>query len=583
MNIKKLKFLEKLLTKYNHDEVYFSYEKEELNPKIGEVAISVKDDCYHIYTNKGEAKYEEYNFKDEEMVLLYIACLFKEDKNLYKEITNFIDDKENQTLMTDFYELTMAQTYFNEGKKDEKVYFDIFFRKNPFKSGYTMSGGLDETIKYIENFRFTESDIEYLQSLGKFNDEFLDYLKDLEFKGDIYGIPDGTAVFPNEPVLTVETDIITAQILETALLANFNHGSLVTTAAKRITSEANNNGKPIPVMEFGARRARGIDSAIEASKNAYIGGCCGTSNTKAGKKYGIPVLGTMAHSLVTESENEYEAFLGYAKSNPDNCIFLVDTYDTIKSGIPNAIRVANEYLKPNGFPFKGIRIDSGDLAYLSKEARKMLDEAGYHEATICLSNGLNEHSIRDLLKQGAVIDSIGAGDNIAAPNERIGGVYKLVAVEKDDKANPRIKVSNDSIKTINPGSKRVYRFYDKETGYALGDVITLAEEEIEKNRYTLVHPVETWKKTELKNYEVRPLLVPIFKNGELVYNDPTLKEKQTYCQKEFETLYPEVRRISKPAEYYVDLSEKLRKLKNELIKYHQEEVTKEAHQFIKKM
>jgi len=570
MNIKKLKFLEKLLTKYNHDEVYFSYEKEELNPKIGEVAISVKDDCYHIYTNKGEAKYEEYNFKDEEMVLLYIACLFKEDKNLYKEITNFIDDKENQTLMTDFYELTMAQTYFNEGKKDEKVYFDIFFRKNPFKSGYTMSGGLDETIKYIENFRFTESDIEYLQSLGKFNDEFLDYLKDLEFKGDIYGIPDGTAVFPNEPVLTVETDIITAQILETALLANFNHGSLVTTAAKRITSEANNNGKPIPVMEFGARRARGIDSAIEASKNAYIGGCCGTSNTKAGKKYGIPVLGTMAHSLVTESENEYEAFLGYAKSNPDNCIFLVDTYDTIKSGIPNAIRVANEYLKPNGFPFKGIRIDSGDLAYLSKEARKMLDAEGFKDADICASNDLDEHIIADLKKQGAKITSWGVGTHLITSKDcpSFGGVYKLAAIKKEGKIIQKIKLSEDRIKITNPGDKQVFRFYDKETGKIRADMIGYSNETYKTNQnVTLFDPIDTWKKTELKanTYTVKELLKPIFINGKCVYETHSVMNIRSYCTNEKETLSDENKRFLNPHKVHVDLSQDLWETKNKMI------------------
>ena len=471
---------------------------------------------------------------------------------------------ENKTLMTDFYELTMAQTYFNEGKKDEQVYFDVFFRKNPFEGGYTISGGLDETIQYIKNFKFSEEEINYLRSLGKFSDEFLDYLANLKFEGDIFAIPDGTMVFPNEPVLTVKSDAISAQIIETALLTNFNHGSLVTTAAKRITSEA----KGIPVMEFGARRARGMDSAVEASKHAFIGGCLGTSNTYAGMKYGIPVLGTMAHSLVTEADSEYDAFLGYAKSNPDNCIFLVDTYDTLRSGIPNAIRVADEYLKPNGYKFKGIRIDSGDLAYLSSEARKMLDEAGYSDTTICLSNGLDEYTIRDLLSQGAVIDSIGAGDNIAAPKERVGGVYKLVAVSKDDKVEPRIKVSNDSIKTINPGYKKVYRFYDKETGYALGDVISLADEKIAIDKFTLVHPVDTWKKTEINNYDVRELQVPIFENGELVYQIPSLEEKQEYCQKEFESFYPEVRRISRPHEYYVDLTDKLRELKNELISLH---------------
>ena len=474
----------------------------------------------------------------------------------------------NKTLMTDFYELTMAQTYFNENKKDEIVYFDIFFRENPFNGGYLVACGLEETINYINNFKFNDQEINYLRSLNSFSDEFLDYLKGLTFKGDIYSVPDGTVVFPNEPVLTVKADIITAQLLETALLANFNHGSLVATAAKRITKEA---GK-IPVMEFGARRARGIDSAIEASKNAYIGGCCGTSNTYAGMKYDIPVLGTMAHSLVTEADSEYDAFLGYAKSNPNNCVFLVDTFDTLRSGIPNAIKVADEYLKPNGYKFKGIRIDSGDLAYLSKEARKMLDKAGYNEATICLSNGLNEHTINSLLEQGAVIDSIGAGDNIAASKERVGGVYKLAAVEKDNQIIPKLKVSNDTIKTTNPGYKKVYRFYDKETNYALGDVITLYDEEVSDVEYTLVHPQETWKTKHIDNYVKRELLVPIYKNGILIYNLPTLKERQEYCTNEVNTLYEEVTRLTMPHEYYVDLSDKLRELKNNLINEHRNNV-----------
>lgn len=483
----------------------------------------------------------------------------------------------NKTLMTDFYELTMAQTYFNEEKKDEQVYFDIFFRKNPFNGGYTISGGLDETINYINNLHFGEEEINYLRKLEKFSEEFLNYLSTLKFTGDIYAVPDGTVVFPNEPVLTVKADIVTAQILETALLANFNHNSLVTTSAKRITNEAKN----IPVMEFGARRARGIDSAIEASKCAYIGGCIGTSNTYAGMKYDIPVMGTMAHSLVTESKDEYDAFLKYAKSNPDNCVFLVDTYDTLRSGIFNAIRVANKYLTPNGYQLKGIRIDSGDLAYLSKEARKMLDKAGYQDAGICLSNGLDEYTIRDLINQGAKIDSIGVGDNIAASKERVGGVYKLVAVEENGEVKPRIKMSNDSVKTINPGNKKVYRFYAKDTGYALGDVITLYEEEISKDCYTLVHSVETWKKTKLENYNVRSLLIPIFKNGDLVYQDPSLQEKKEYCEKEFETLYPEITRIDRPHEYYVDLSDKLRNLKQELISFHQQEVEEKGKEYVK--
>lgn len=475
---------------------------------------------------------------------------------------------ENKTLMTDFYELTMAQTYFDQGKKDEEVYFDIFFRKNPFNGGYTISGGLEETINYIKNFNFDKEEINYLKSLNQFSEKFLNYLETLKFEGDIYSVPDGTVVFPNETVLTVKAPIITAQLLETALLANFNHASLVTTAAKRITNEAGD----IPVMEFGARRARGIDSAVEASKYAYIGGCCGTSNTLAGMKYNIPVLGTMAHSLVTESNDEYQAFLNYAKSNKDNCVFLVDTYDTLKSGIPNAIKVANDYLKPNGLKFKGVRIDSGDLAYLSKKTRKLLDEAGYTETGICLSNGLNEYTIRDLKLQGAFINSLGVGDNIAASKERVGGVYKLVATIEDNREIPKIKVSNDSIKTINPGHKKVYRFYDKKEGYALGDLLALSDEVIPNDKYTLIHPVETWKQKELTNYQVRDLLVPIFKNGQLVYQTPSIEETKAYCNSEFNTLYEEIKRIDNPHEYYVDLSDRLRNLKEELINTHRKQI-----------
>ena len=473
---------------------------------------------------------------------------------------------ENKTLMTDFYELTMAQTYFLNGKKDEQVYFDVFFRKNPFEGGYTITAGLDNIIDYINNFKITEEDIEYLRSLNYFNEEFLNYLKGLKFNGDLYAIPDGTPVFPNEPIITVKTDLITAQLIETALLTNFNHGSLVTTAAKRITNEA----KDIPVMEFGARRARGIDSAIEASKYAIIGGCVGTSNTFAGKKYGIPVMGTMAHSLVTESDSEYEAFLNYAKTNPNNTVFLVDTYDTLRSGVPNAIKVAKDYLIPNGYEFKGIRIDSGDLAYLSKEARKMLDEAGFPNAKICLSNGLNEYTISELIREGAEIGSLGVGDNISASKERVGGVYKLVAVEKDSKVIPKIKVSNDTEKTINPGYKRVYRFYDKKTGYILGDVVALYDEEINKNRYTLIDPIDNWKRTDIENYDVKELQVPVFKNGELVYEVPSINEIKELCDREFDTLYPEIKRLTKPHKYYVDLSEKLLELKRNMIDEHRE-------------
>ncbi len=469
---------------------------------------------------------------------------------------------ENLTMVIDLYEFTMAKTYFENGEKDKEVCFDVFFRKNPFDGGYTVSGGLDEIIDYIKNFKLTSDDIDFLRDeYGLDNEEFLDYLRNLKFTGDMFSVPNGTIVFPNEPVITIKTKIIEAQLLETAILSYFNHGSLVTTAAKRITNAAGNKA----VMEFGARRARGAQSSVEASKHAYIGGCLGTSNLMAAKKYGIPAMGTMAHSMICDSVDEYSAFLKYAKSNPNNCVFLVDTYDTLRSGIPNAIRVADEYLKPNGLKFKGIRIDSGDLAYLSKEARKMLDDAGYEETQICLSNGLNEYTISSLVNQGAMFDSLGVGDNIAASKERVGGVYKLVSIFDGNKYIPRIKVSNDSVKTINPGYKRVFRFYDNETGYALGDVITLYDEELPKDKYVLISPKEEWKRFEITNYSIRELQVPIYVDGILVYNRPSVLEQKEYCEHEFTTIYPEIKRLENPHEYYVDLSEKLLALKKELI------------------
>lgn len=467
----------------------------------------------------------------------------------------------NKTLMTDFYELTMCQAYFESNKQNDIVYFDVFFRNNPFNGGYAIMGGLEEIIDYILNFKFTKEDIKFLRNQNIFTDKFLNYLKNLKFKGDVYSVIDGTPIFPNEPIITIKCDIIMAQLLETAILASFNHRSLVTTATRRLVNEA----KDIPIMEFGARRARGVDSAIEASKYAFVGGCIGTSNTLAGKKYNIPVMGTMAHSFITEYDNEYEAFLAYAKMFPNNTILLVDTYDTLRSGIPNAIKVAKNYLIPNGYRLKGIRIDSGDLAYLSKEARKLLDKHNMEDVKICLSNGLNEHSIADLIRQGAVIDSIGAGDNIAASKERMNGVYKLVAKESEGKVIPKIKVSNDAIKITNPGYKKLYRFYDKKTNYALGDLIALYNEKIPNDKYTLVDPLENWKKTELINYTVKELQVPIFINGELVYKVPSLNERQKYCKNQINTLYPEITRINKPHGYYVDLSIELLNLKNKLI------------------
>lgn len=468
---------------------------------------------------------------------------------------------ENKTMFTDFYEITMSESYFDQNLQDKIVVFDVFFRKNPFDGGYTIMGGLDETIDYIKNFRITDEDINYLRSVGGFSESHLEYLKRLKFTGDIYAVPDGTPVFPNEPVMTVKARANEAQFIETALLTNFNHAGLVTTATKRIINEA----KGRPVMEFGARRARGIDSSNEASKYAIIGGCVATSNTLAGKKYGLPVSGTMAHSYMEMFPSEYDAFLAYAKTFPDNAVFLVDTYNVLKSGLPNAIKVAKDYLEPNGYRLKGIRIDSGDLAYLSKEARKMLDEAGLTDAKICLSNGLNEYTLNSLFEQGACIDSLGIGDNIAAAKERLGGVYKLVSIMENGKYIPKIKVSEDAIKTINPAYKKVYRFYDKETGYALGDVIALHDEIIDKNEYTLIDPVHNEKTKTIRNYEVRELQVPIFLNGKLVYEQPSIMERQTYCNKEFQTLYPEITRLLNPHGYYVDLSENLLNVKKQMV------------------
>ena len=468
----------------------------------------------------------------------------------------------NLTMMTDFYELTMSQAYFKAGKKDEVAVFDAFFRKNPLGGGYGVMGGVDRIIDFIKNAHFNEEDITYLRSTGQFTEDFLEYLKGFKFTGSISAIPDGTPVFGNEPIVTVKAPIIEAQIIETILLSFLNANICYTTAATRVVEAADGIG----VMEFGARRAMGPEAALEASKCAVIAGCVGTSNVLAGQEYGVPVMGTMAHSLVTEADTEYEAFLNYAKAYPNNCVLLVDTYDVLKSGVPNAIRVAKEYLIPNGYKLKGIRIDSGDLAYLSKEAKKMFVKAGLPDVKICLSNGLNEKTIKALKEQGAVIDSIGLGDNIVLPDKaRVGVVYKNVAVERNGEFVSRIKVSNDAAKAITPGYKKVYRFYDNETGYALGDVIALHEEHIPLDEFTLIDPLNEHNTLTIKNYRVRELQVPIFVDGELVYEDPTIKEKQAYHAEEMKTLYPEVKRSENPHGYYIDLTRKLLELKKALI------------------
>ena len=468
----------------------------------------------------------------------------------------------NLTMMTDLYELTMSQVYFSKGKDKEEAVFDAFFRKNPFDKGYGVMGGVTQIIDYIKNFHFNDDDINYLRDTGLFSEDFLSYLRNLKFTGSIYAIPDGTPVFANEPIVTVKAPIIEAQIIETILLSYLNAGICYTTAAKRVVEAA---GK-IPISEFGARRALGPETAVLASSCAIVGGCASTSNVLAGQEKDIPISGTFAHSYVTSFPTEYEAFIAYADIYPDNCTLLVDTYDVLKSGIPNAIKTA-QYLRNKGHELKAIRIDSGDLAYLSKETRRMFDEAGFPNVKICVSNGLTERTIRSLKEQEAPIDLIGLGDNIVLPDKaRVGCVYKLGAMNINGEYVSKIKASNDSAKAITPGYKRVYRFYDKKTGYALGDVVALYNENIPKDRFTLIDPNNENNTLTIKNYRIRELQVPIYRNGELVYDDPDIVNKRDYCTKEMGTLYPEVKREENPHGYYVDLTRRLLKLKKELIK-----------------
>lgn len=490
-------------------------------------------------------------------------------ENGFGEVT-LKEDESNMTLMTDFYELTMSQVNFDNNEQNDIAYFDGFFRKEPLEAGYGLICGTDSMIEYIKNLHFTDSDIEYLRSTQKFNEDFLEYLRNFKFTGDIWAMPDGTPVFRNEPFITVRGNKIETKIIETALLSIYNSQIAYITAARKIVESANGidvliedekTQKLIPIMEFGARRAYGCNAAIDASKCAVIAGCAGTSNTKAAKKYGLTAMGTMAHSCVMEANSEYESFQKYAKSFPNKPLFLVDTFDTLKSGIPNAIKVCKEL----GIELGGIRIDSGDLAYLSKEAKKLMKKE-FPNAIICLSNGLNAKSIESLKQQGAIIDTIGCGDNIASPDKRVGAVYKICATEENGKIIEKIKVSEDKFKTTNPGLKKVWRFYDKKTGYALGDIIAKHDEVIPLDKYTFVNHEDILQTKDIENYVVRELQVPIFKNGELVYQEPSLQEKRFYCDKEMNSLYPEVRRAEKPHKYIVDLSNELRILRDELIR-----------------
>lgn len=416
-------------------------------------------------------------------------------------------------LVADFYEYTMANGYFNKNMQDRIAYFDVFFRKVPDEGGYAIVAGLEQIINYIRNLSFDEEDISYLRKQNKFSEEFLNYLENFRFTGDIWAIPEGTVVFPNEPLITVKAPIIQAQLLETMLLLTTNHQSLIATKTSRIVKEAQGR----PVMEFGARRAHGINAAVEGARAAIIGGAVGTSCTLSAKEFNVPASGTMAHSWIQSFDSEYEAFKAYAELYPDDCTFLIDTYNTIESGLPNAIKVFNEVLKPKGYRPKAVRLDSGDLAYLSKKVRKILDEAGYEDCKICATNSLDEYLIKSLIEQDAKIDLFGVGKNlITAKSEPVfGGVYKLVALEKDKKIVPKIKVSENTAKVTNPSFKKVYRFYDNETKKAIADVITLADEIIDEREYMIFDPQNPWKKKVLKDYSIRLLQEKIFEERKI--------------------------------------------------------------------
>lgn len=469
----------------------------------------------------------------------------------------------NLTMLSDFYEFTMANGYYENGMKDTVAVFDAFYRKNPDGGGYAIFAGLNDIISYIKNLHFTDEDIEYFKSQGDFSEGFLEYLRNFKFTGDVYAFPEGSVMFPGEPIVTVKAPIIECSIIETYLLLSMNFNSLIATKTNRIVSSAGDR----LVMEFGARRAQGADASITGARAAYIAGAPITSNTYSAKKYGFKASGTMAHSWIQAFDSEYEAFKTYAKMYPENCILLIDTYDTLESGLVNAMKVFKEELLPKGLT-GGVRIDSGDLAYLSKEVRKRLDENGFEDFKIVASNSLDEFKIESLLSQGAKIDSFGIGERLitAKSDPVFGGVYKLVAVEKEGKLHAKIKVSENVEKITTPGFKKVYRLYDTETGKAEADYIALRDEEIDDNEPLVIFdPLFTWKMKKMKNYKAREMQVTIFKDGDLVYDEPSLEEIASYRKEEVESLWDEVKRYDTPHNYYVDLSQKLWNLKQKLI------------------
>ena len=481
--------------------------------------------------------------------------------------------QRNLTLLTDLYELTMMQGYFKEKDANETVIFDAFYRTNPGGNGYAICAGLEQVIEYIKDLHFEEDDVDYLRSTGLFGEDFLEYLRHFKFSGDIYAIPEGTVVFPREPLVKVIAPIMEAQLVETALLNIINHQSLIATKAARVVYAAGGDG----VMEFGLRRAQGPDAGIYGARAAMIAGCIGTSNVLCGKMFNVPVKGTHAHSWIMSFPDELTAFRTYARLYPSACILLVDTYDTLKSGVPNAIKVFQE-MKEAGIPltFYGIRLDSGDLAYLSKKAKKMLDDAGFPDAVISASNDLDESLINSLKIQGAAINSWGVGTNLITSKDcpSFGGVYKLAAIldKKSGKFVPKIKLSENAEKITNPGNKGIKRIYSRETGKIIADLICLEGEKYDENNSLLLFdPIETWKKTHLapNTYHLRDLMVLVFKDGECVYESPAVMDIQVYCKKELDTLWDESRRLVNPHEVHVDLSNELWHMKNQLLdSYH---------------
>lgn len=472
---------------------------------------------------------------------------------------------ENLSMLCDFYELTMSNGYFKNGFYKKNVYFDLFFRKVPDNGGFAITAGLEQVIEYIKDLHFDENDIEFLKGKGIFDEQFLDYLRNFKFSGDIYAVPEGTPVFPNEPILTVKAPAIEAQLIETFLLLTINHQSLIATKANRIVRAAQGRA----VLEFGSRRAQGASGAVDGARAAFIGGCLGTACTLTDELYGVPAGGTMAHSWIQMFDSEYDAFRTYCELYPDNPTLLVDTYNTLKSGIPNAIKVFKEVLLPQGKTDCAIRLDSGDISYLSKKARKMLDEAGLENCKITASNSLDEYLIRDLMMQGAQIDNFGVGERLITSSSSpvFGGVYKLVAVENEiGEIVPKIKVSENTTKITNPHFKKVYRYFDNESGKALADELCLYDEVVDATKpRTIFDPNATWKAKTITDFTAKELQVPVFKNGECVYDSPNINEIADYCKEQVSLLWDEVKRFENPHTYYVDLSKKLYEIKNILL------------------